>query len=146
MALTNKEKMFCKEYIVDFNATVASIKAGYSEKSARQLSYRMLTKDYIQQYIQELLKPRLNKLDITVDGILKDIVEIKERCMQKVPVMVWDKEKQKKVESGEWEFDATAALKATEQLAKYKKMFTDKIEHSSGDFKIQLISPKEKKI
>ena len=34
--LTDKQKIFCKEYIKDFNATRAAIAAGYSKKGARQ--------------------------------------------------------------------------------------------------------------
>ena len=32
--LSGKEERFCQEYIVDYNATKAAIRAGYSERSA----------------------------------------------------------------------------------------------------------------
>ncbi len=128
MSLTDKQKVFCKEYIIDFNATQAAIRAGYSEDSARQIASDNMTKHDILNFIQELIKPRLDKLNITVDSVLKDIVEIKERCMQKIPVKEYDKTEKEWVETGEWEFDSNAALKATEQLGKYLKMFTDKTE------------------
>jgi phage terminase small subunit len=35
MALTDKQGMFCREYLIDLNATQAAIRAGYSEKTAR---------------------------------------------------------------------------------------------------------------
>lgn len=38
-----KEIIFVKEYIKDFNGTRAAIEAGYSEKSARSAASRMLT-------------------------------------------------------------------------------------------------------
>lgn len=50
--LTDKEKLFIIEYLVDFNATQAAIAAGYSKKSARQLAARMLSKEYIQAAIK----------------------------------------------------------------------------------------------
>ena len=34
--LTTKQEMFCREYIIDFNATQAAIRAGYSKKTADQ--------------------------------------------------------------------------------------------------------------
>ena len=34
MELNPKQKLFCEEYIVDLNATQASIRAGYSENTA----------------------------------------------------------------------------------------------------------------
>jgi phage terminase small subunit len=127
--MTDKEKVFCKEYIKDFNGANAARLAGYSENSAKEIAYENLTKLHIQKYIQELLKPKLDELDITVDSVLRDILEIKERCMQKVPVREYDKVSKEWIETGEWEFNASGALKATEQLGKYLKMFTDKVEH-----------------
>lgn len=31
MALTDKQEMFCREYLIDFNATQAAIRAVYSD-------------------------------------------------------------------------------------------------------------------
>ena len=33
MALTDKQKRFCEEYLIDLNATQAAIRAGYSPKT-----------------------------------------------------------------------------------------------------------------
>jgi phage terminase small subunit len=52
--LTEKQKIFCREYILDWNAARAAIVAGYSEASARQTGYEILTKPYIQAYIKEI--------------------------------------------------------------------------------------------
>ena len=38
MALTEKQKRFCDEYLIDLNATQAAIRAGYSKRSARQIA------------------------------------------------------------------------------------------------------------
>ncbi|HHL3544235.1 TPA: terminase small subunit, partial [Klebsiella pneumoniae] len=32
MALTDKQDIFCREYLIDLNATQAAIRAGYSAK------------------------------------------------------------------------------------------------------------------
>jgi len=50
--LTPKQKIFCHEYIIDWNATRAAKVAKYSEKTARQTGYEILTKPYIQDYIK----------------------------------------------------------------------------------------------
>ena len=44
MALTDKQEMFCREYLVDLNATQAAIRAGYSDKTARSVGNENLTK------------------------------------------------------------------------------------------------------
>ena len=37
MALTEKQKRFCDEYLIDLNATQAAIRAGYSVKNADKI-------------------------------------------------------------------------------------------------------------
>ena len=34
MALTDRQEMFCREYLIDLNATQAAIRAGYSANTA----------------------------------------------------------------------------------------------------------------
>lgn len=43
MSLTAKQQRFVEEYLVDLNATQAAIRAGYSEKTAKQQGARLLT-------------------------------------------------------------------------------------------------------
>lgn len=52
---TNKQRMFCREYLIDLNATQACIRAGYSAKTAKQQGSRLLTKVYIEAKIQTLM-------------------------------------------------------------------------------------------
>ena len=40
--LSDKQEMFCKEYLVDLNATQAAIRAGYSRNTAQPASSRLL--------------------------------------------------------------------------------------------------------
>ena len=42
--LTNKQKRFCEEYLIDLNATQAAIRAGYKPKNARSSASENLTK------------------------------------------------------------------------------------------------------
>lgn len=54
MKLTDKQARFCREYVIDLNATQAAIRAGYNERSARQIGAENLSKPYIQKRINEL--------------------------------------------------------------------------------------------
>lgn len=49
--LTEKERIFCHEYIIDWNGARAARVAGYSENSDRNIASENLTKPYIKQYI-----------------------------------------------------------------------------------------------
>lgn len=55
MALTDKQELFCAEYIVDFNATQAAIRAGYSEKTAYNIGWENVRKREIQERIKQLI-------------------------------------------------------------------------------------------
>lgn len=47
--------------------------------------------------------------------------------MQARPVMVWDPDTGKKVESGEYVFDSKGALRALELIGKHLGMFEDRL-------------------
>ena len=40
--LNEKRTRFCQEYIKDLNGSAAAIRAGYSDKTARQEAYKLL--------------------------------------------------------------------------------------------------------
>lgn len=56
MALTDKQKRFCDEYLIDLNATQAAIRAGYTEKYANTNASKLLQNTTISQYIGERQK------------------------------------------------------------------------------------------
>ena len=53
--LTNKQEAFCQQYVIDKNATQAAIRAGYSEKTAKESGYENLTKPHVKARVDELL-------------------------------------------------------------------------------------------
>ena len=71
--LTDKQEMFCKEYLIDLNATQAAIRAGYSKKTASVIANENLIKPYIQERITELKESRSNRIEMTSDGVLKEL-------------------------------------------------------------------------
>lgn len=74
--LTDKQKCFCEEYLVDLNATQAAIRAGYKPKTARSQGQRLLTNVNIQQYLQQLMDERSERTEITADRVLKELAAI----------------------------------------------------------------------
>ena len=51
--MNTKQEMFVNEYLIDYNATQAAIRAGYSEKTARSIGQQLLTKLDIKNAIKE---------------------------------------------------------------------------------------------
>ncbi|MDP3561712.1 MAG: terminase small subunit [Legionellaceae bacterium] len=70
--LNAKQKRFCEEYTIDFNATQAAIRTGYSEKTAKEIGYENLTKPHLKKYISELL----DKKTLGPSGTKKLITDI----------------------------------------------------------------------
>ena len=70
MKLTPKQQLFCDEYLIDLNATQAAIRAGYSEKTARQTGQENLSKPDIKKYIEERLKAKEPSLIASQDELL----------------------------------------------------------------------------
>jgi len=115
--LTPKQEMFCREYLIDLNATQAAIRAGYSVKTAKLIGYENLTKPYIHEYIQKLKKERVKEVKIDANYVLTQAKKLHERCMQ------------------EDEFHPSGAAKALELIGKHVDVaaFKDRVEHSGED-------------
>ena len=74
--MTDKQKMFCHEYMVDRNATQAAIRAGYSPKTAKSQGQRLLTKADIKKYIDEHTEEQYERAGISADDVLNELVSI----------------------------------------------------------------------
>ena len=120
--LTEKQKKFCREYLVDLNATQAAIRAGYSKKTATVIANETLSLPYLQEHLQKMMNKRAEKTEITAEMVLQDINEIKNRTMA----------------VGK-EFDAKSALKALELLGKHLVLFSDRIQHGFDDATLKII-------
>lgn len=74
--LTEKQKRFCEEYLIDFNATQAALRAGYSQKTAYSIGDENLRKPEIQSEIQTLIRKRSERTGINADIVIKELVKI----------------------------------------------------------------------
>ena len=108
--LTPKQQRFVEEYLIDLNATQAAIRAGYSEKTAKEIGSENLTKPNIAKAIEEAQESLSNKTQLTVDmvvqGLLNEAKDLSEGSTQSARVSAWA------------------------HLGKHLGMFKDKIEHT----------------
>lgn len=121
--LKTKMAAFCREYIIDMNATQAAIRAGYSEKTAGAIGHENLQKPEIQKYIKKLIDERAEKTGLSAQWVLDRLQEIVERCMQHEAVR--DRQGEP---TGEYKFDSSGANKSLELIGRHLKMFTDSVE------------------
>lgn len=110
--LTDKQEMFCREYLIDLNATQAAIRAGYSKKSADVIGIENLGKPSIQNRLSELNKERLRKVEIDAQWVLEQAVDIHKECRTNE------------------KYDVSNALKALDTIGKHVSVgaFKEKVE------------------
>jgi phage terminase small subunit len=74
--LSAKQERFVAEYLCDYNATQAAIRAGYSARSARQIAGVLLTKDDIAAELHKRQSAVLKRLDVTAERVVKELAWI----------------------------------------------------------------------
>ena len=127
--LTAKQKRFCDEYLIDLNATQAAIRAGYSQKTARQIADENLSKPYIKAYIDERMAEKEKELIADQDEVLRYLTSVLRGESQSTEIVVEG--------TGDGCSEARTILKepsekdrlkAAELLGKRYGIYTDKVQ------------------
>jgi phage terminase small subunit len=79
--LTDKQKRFVKEYLIDSNATQACIRAGYSKKNADKIGPELLGNSRVREAVDKAQQKQSDKLQITAESIINDLSYIKQLCL-----------------------------------------------------------------
>lgn len=74
--LTYKQEAFCQAYLIDFNATQAAIKAGYSKDTAGSIGSENLTKPEIRVRIGQLREEMGKGFNITRERIAQEYARL----------------------------------------------------------------------
>lgn len=77
--MTEKQKRFCDEYLIDLNATQAAIRAGYSPNGINKRVSRMMANDGIQEYIKKRLAEKEDALIAKQDEVLQTLTRVLRR-------------------------------------------------------------------
>jgi phage terminase small subunit len=152
--LMPKQRLFVREYLVDFNATQAAIRAGYSKKTASAIGYENLQKPHIVQSIVESMNNREKNVETSAEWVLKalhgeaiaDIADLYDKAGSLKPIHDWPlvwrtglvtgvKTKQEheyidgqKVPNGVvTEIKLSDRVKRLELIGKHHAMFTDNV-------------------
>jgi phage terminase small subunit len=104
--LTEKQRRFCEEYLVDLNATQAATRAGYSPKTAYRIGHELLQKTSVQECVRGLRAEQSKRTCITADDVVN---ELKNVAFAQAEILGRDK------------------VKALELLGKHLGMFTDRV-------------------
>lgn len=146
--LTEKQKMFVQEYLIDLNATQAAIRAGYSPKTANEQGSRLLAKVSIKEEIEREMAKRSRRTGISQDRVLQEYAKVafaniedivntdgtlKETATREDMAAV-SSIKTKKTEDGEErELKLYDKLKALEALGRHLGIFKNEVDVSLKD-------------
>lgn len=97
--LTNRQALFVQEYLKDFNATQAAIRAGYAKKSANREGPKLLSNPVIAAGVAKAQEQVKKKFEITIDEIAAEMKNLGFANMQDYmsigpdgdPVLDWSK-------------------------------------------------------
>lgn len=74
--LTDKQKRFVDEYLVDLNATQAAARAGYSARTANEQGARLLANASVRKAVQQGQQRSARKLEITRERVLREYARL----------------------------------------------------------------------
>jgi phage terminase small subunit len=131
--MTQKQRRFCDEYLIDCNATQAAIRAGYSKRTAYAIGEQNLKKLELKNYIDA----KLEEISSQKTADAKEVVEYLTSVMRgeaKAEVVVVAgtgegcSEARKIIKNP----DEKEKLKAAELLGKYHGLYKEKVEHKAS--------------
>lgn len=111
--MTDKQRLFCVEYLEDFNGAAAVRRAGYDVKTdgeAASIACKLKKDPEIITEIEKLAQEILDRRKAEIDAKIVNELE--------------------KIGWAEGVEKTTDRLRAIEMLGKYRKMFIDRVEHS----------------
>ena len=121
--LTPKQRRFAEEYPLDWNATKAAIRAGYSERAAHVTGNRLLRNDAVRSVISSITSEASKQARVSATWVRACLRETVERSLQSIPVL--DAQGQP---TGVYRYDGAVANRALELLGRDQGMFTGRVE------------------
>lgn len=123
--MTDRQKRFCDEYLIDCNATQAAIRAGYSPKTAYSIGEENLKKPELKTYIDERLEQLHNKKTADAQEVLEYLTSVM-RGEHTEQVLRLDGDGVQVVDSVQT--PTRDKLKAAELIGKRYRMFKDAVD------------------
>lgn len=126
--MTDKQRRFADEYLVDTNATQAAIRAGYSQKTAYSQGQRLLKDVDVQNYIKSKAEEVQNEKIADAKEVMEYLTSVlRGESVSEVVVVENIGDYMSEARRMEKAPDEKERLKAAELLGKRYGIFTDKV-------------------
>ncbi len=76
MELTRKQIAFCNEYLIDYNATQAALRAGYSKRAAPSQGSTLLHNQKVQVFLDKRRDQILKVTDVNTERVVRELANI----------------------------------------------------------------------
>lgn len=74
--LTERQKRFCQEYIIDLNGSKAAVRAGYRKHSCQAQASKLLDMPHVKAQLSKLIDERSKRTEITADQVIQELAKI----------------------------------------------------------------------
>lgn len=74
--LTDRQKRFVGEYLIDLNATQAAIRAGYSRRNADKIGSELLGKTSVSRAVSRAMEARAQRTEIKQDRVIRELAAV----------------------------------------------------------------------
>ncbi|MEW9989200.1 MULTISPECIES: terminase small subunit [Clostridium] len=137
--MTDKQKRFCNEYLIDLNVTQAAIRAGYTPKYADKRAYELLDKPLIKAYIDEELKKIEDEKIADAKEVMQYLTSVmRNEVTEEVVVVEGEGDGCSSAVVVKKDMSAKDRNKAAELLGKRYRLFTEKME-IEGAQRVQIV-------
>lgn len=127
--MTEKQKRFCDEYLIDLNATKAAVRAGYSSKTARSTGHKLIKNIDLKKYIDEQLEQLHSERSADAREVLEYLTSVlRGESEAEIVVVEGAGDGYSEARRVKKAPDEKEKLKAAELLGKYYKLFADKLD------------------
>lgn len=114
--LTARQEAFCREYVVDRNGAAASVRAGYSEKTAKVVACNLLKDRRVLARIHDLHQQAAalaeRKFEVTAERVIEELAKVGFASMRQFVII--DANGQPQIDlthAPEWALDALAEVR-----------------------------------
>ena len=123
--MTEKQRRFCDEYLIDLNATQAAIRAGYSAKTAGVIAAENLKKPIIAEYIEKRMAEKEDSLIAKQDEIMKYLTAVMRREKSEHVVVTTSEEQSTYVPDANGTMRKQTVKKETPQIVEIPARLSD---------------------
>jgi len=132
-ALTDKQALFCREYLKDMNASAAYRRAGYESENPDVQAAKLMQHPLVRHEIGRLRGEVFDAVEVEVQDVVRELAAIGFMPVEAITAAAGP--------SGKGPLSMSDKVRALELLGRHKAMFVDKLEANVNNQKVLILPP-----